>query len=310
LRYWDISNISISQYPNIPMSHSTEGILNINKPTGLTSHDVVNRVRRLAGLRRVGHAGTLDPLATGVLLVCLGRATRLVEYLVGQPKTYETAVRLGQSTDTYDAEGQVVAERPYSHLTQASLTQALAQFRGPIQQTPPLYSAIKKEGQPLYKLARQGVAVEVAAREVTIDELEVTAVNLPFLTLHVTCSSGTYIRSLVHDLGEALGCGGHVVALRRTAVGDFTVNTAVPLDHLTPENLNTHLLPMETAVAHLPRLDVSAEAATRLLQGQPLPRTDQLETTLAQVYSPQNNFLGIVTADVTHYHAHKMFLPA
>jgi tRNA pseudouridine55 synthase len=285
----------------------TEGILNIDKPPGLTSHDVVNRVRRLAGLRRVGHAGTLDPLATGVLLVCLGRATRLVEYLVGQPKTYETVIRLGQSTDTYDAEGQVVAERPYTPITPDDLGHALAQFRGPIQQTPPLYSAIKRAGQPLYKLARQGIAVEVAAREVTIEELEVTAVNLPFLSLRVACSSGTYIRSLAHDLGEVLGCGGHVMALRRTAVGDFKIATALPLDHLTPENLNSCLLPMETAVAHLPRLDVSAEAATRLLQGQPIPRPNQPEANLAQVYGPQNNFLGIVTADATSWQAHKMF---
>lgn len=286
----------------------TEGILNIDKPGGITSHDVVNRVRRVGGLRRVGHAGTLDPLATGVLLLCLGRAARLVEYLVGQPKTYETVIRLGQSTDTYDADGQVLVERP-CHITGADISDALPQFRGPIWQTPPIYSAIKKDGQPLYKLARQGVDVVAPPREVTIYKVEVAAVNLPFVTLVITCSSGTYIRSLAHDLGEVLGCGGHVAALRRTAVGNFTVNTAVPLDYLSPENVNACLQPSETAVSHLPRLDVSPEAATRLLQGQPIPRSGQTGAALARVYGAQNVFLGVVAAQDNLWRAHKMFPP-
>ncbi len=288
------------------MTHSPEGLLNIDKPGGMTSHDVVNRVRRVAGVRRVGHAGTLDPLATGVLLLCLGRATRLVEYVMGLPKTYEAAVRLGQSTDTYDADGRVVAERPCA-VTLANLDQALPQFRGPLQQTPPIYSAIKKGGQPLYKLARQGVDVVVTARAVTVYELDVLDFSPPMVTLRITCSSGTYIRSLAHDLGEVLGCGGHIAGLRRTAVGGFTTNTAVHLDYLTPENLKRWLLPSDTAVGHLPRIDVSEAEAAQLLQGQPIPRTGHPGTTLARFYMPDNTFLGLATAAATTWQPHKMF---
>ncbi|GIK58303.1 MAG: tRNA pseudouridine(55) synthase TruB [Chloroflexi bacterium] len=293
------------------MSPSPEGILNMDKPTGITSHDVVNRVRRVAGLRRVGHAGTLDPLATGVLLLCLGRATRLVEYMMGQPKTYEVVIRLGQNTDTYDAEGEVVAERP-CHITPYDLTTALAQFRGPIQQTPPLYSAIKKDGQPLYKLARQGKEVEIEARAVTIYQLEQLAFNLPLLTLRVVCSSGTYIRSLAHDLGEALGCGGHVAALRRTAVGHFTLDTAVPLGTLTPENLATHTLPLDTTVSHLPAVNFSEIEATRLWQGQFVRhQPHQSLANLARAYTSDGQFMGIVILSATNeWQPHKMFHPA
>lgn len=290
------------------MSPSPEGILNIDKPTGITSHDVVNRVRRVAGLRRVGHAGTLDPLATGVLLACLGRATRLVEYLMGRPKTYEVVIRLGQNTDTYDADGEVVAERP-CHFTPDDLATALAQFHGPIQQMPPLYSAIKKGGQPLYKLARQGTEVEIEARAVIIYELEQLAFNLPLLTLRVVCSSGTYIRSLAHDLGEALGCGGHVAALRRTAVGEFTLDTAVPLDHLTPENLTTCILPMDTAVRHLPAVTFTETETARLWQGQTVPwQPIHPQVPLARAYTPENLFVGIVQLHETQeWQPHKMF---
>ncbi len=293
------------------MSTPHEGILNIDKPTGITSHDVVNQVRRVAGLRRVGHAGTLDPLATGVLLVCLGRATRLVEYMMGQPKTYEVVIRLGQSTTTYDSEGEVVAERPCT-FTVTDLSLALAQFRGPIQQIPPLYSAIKKGGQPLYKLARQGKEVEVEARHVTIYELEQLAFGRPLLTLRVVCSSGTYIRSLAHDLGEVLGCGGHVAALRRTAVGDFTLDTAVPLDTLTPENLNTYTRALDTAVRHLPPVAFDETAAARLWQGQTVPwQSTHPQAKLARAYTADNLFMGIVLLEEAQtWQPHKMFHPA
>jgi tRNA pseudouridine55 synthase len=198
------------------------GVLCVDKPLGMTSHDVVGRTRRVAGLRRVGHAGTLDPLATGVLLLCLGRAARLIEYLVGHDKVYETTVRLGQTTATYDAEGEVLAERPFLHLTLSQIEAALEAFRGDIVQQPPIYSAIKQGGQPLYKLARQG-KTEVARpyRPVTIHELTRLSWEPPHLSLRIACSSGTYIRSLGYDLGEALGCGGHLSALRRLAVGRF-----------------------------------------------------------------------------------------
>ena len=292
------------------LSMSTSaGVLNVEKPAGMTSHDVVNQLRRVTSIRRIGHAGTLDPLATGVLLLCVGRATRLVEYLVGQHKEYVATVRLGQVTDTYDAEGTVGEERPFAHITPIQFQQALDLFRGPIQQKPPIYSAIKQNGQPLYKLARQGLKVDVPLRNVTIYELELLDWALPEVRLRVVCSSGTYIRSLAHDMGQALGCGGHIAALRRTAVGEFTVATAVPLARLAAENWREHLLPMDTAVAHLPRLDLTAAEAEQLQNGQRLPRQPhQTPAPLTRAYDPAGQFVGVVVVNETHLKARKMFL--
>lgn len=287
-----------------------EGVLVVDKPGGITSHDVVNRIRRVAGVRRVGHAGTLDPLATGVLLVCVGRATRLVEYLVGQPKTYITTVRLGQTTNTYDADGEIVKERPFIHVTPDAINQSLTSFRGTIQQQPPAYSAIKKDGQPLYKLARRGQAVAVPSRQVTIYELSLLDVNLPDVRLQVTCSSGTYIRSLAHDLGEALACGGHVTDLCRTAVGNFILQDAIALAALSRENVTDYLLPMTTAVAHLPRLDLDAAETANMQHGRPIIRRSQQPLSdLVQIFGVDGRFLGIATAKGDRWQPHKVFHP-
>lgn len=278
------------------MSAPIEGILNIHKPTGLTSHDVVNRVRRLSGIRRVGHAGTLDPLATGVLVLALGRATRLLEYLVGQSKRYLATVRLGQETDSYDAEGRIVAEWPVE-VTSEEIEAALAHFRGEIEQKPPLYSAVKKGGQPLYKLARQGAVVEPPTRRVTIFEAVLADWDWPEATLDISCSSGTYIRSLAHDLGQYLGCGGHIAALQRAAVGSFTLSEAIPLDELTPENLPGALLPPDAAVAHLPAVSFPADESGDLRHGRRVPRrADHPDHRLARAYDEQECFIGILTA--------------
>ncbi len=295
-----------SQTRNLPH----EGLINIDKPAGMTSHDVVNRIRRVAGLRRVGHAGTLDPLATGVLLIFLGRMTRLVEYVIGQPKTYEATVRLGQNTNTYDAEGEIVAE--YSpqhrletvehrdklcHATPTQIINALTSFRGTIQQYAPIFSAIKKDGQPLYKRARRGEAVERPLREVTIYALELLDWDDPFIKLRVTCSAGTYIRSLAHDLGEVLGCGGHITALRRTAIGDFSVKQSVSLDILTSENIGDYLMAGDTAVHHLPRVDLSEQATIDLENGRRIPREpEHPNAALVRVYTAEGRFLGIATS--------------
>lgn len=284
----------------------TSGLLILDKPTGPTSHDAVQRLRRLSGQRRIGHAGTLDPLAEGVLLVCLGRATRFVEYLVGLDKTYETTVRLGQATTTYDAEGTVTLERPVE-VTPGQIEAALDAWRGPIQQRVPLFSAVKRDGQPLYKSARRGEAVEPPVREVTIHALDVLSFTPPLLTLRVVCSSGTYIRSLAHDLGAALGCGGHVAALRRTAVGRFTIAQAVSLDALTPENLAEYLLPPEAAVAHLPRLDVDEASAARLAMGQRLAAPGDAPVGDVAAGGPGGRFLGVVAVDGEVLRPRKMF---
>ncbi len=286
------------------------GLLNIDKPHGLTSHDVIARLRRMCQTRRIGHAGTLDPLATGVLPICVGHATRLSEYLMGQPKTYETTVRLGQTTETYDAEGEIVAERPFAHLTTQAIEQTLTHFRGDLEQIPPLYSAIKIDGQPMYKLARQGKTVARQPRPVTIYALEMLAWSPPDLQLRVVCSSGTYIRSLGHDIGEQLSCGGHLTALRRTAVGSFKIADAIALEDLTTENWRSYLLPADLAVAHLPRVDADADATAALLQGQRIPRQpDEAPADLVRVYNPAGDFFGLLTPQAESWQPKKIFPP-
>jgi tRNA pseudouridine55 synthase len=252
-----------------------DGVLNLDKPAGWTSHDVVARVRRLTGIRRVGHTGTLDPMATGVLVVCLGQATRLIEYLAGEPKTYEARIQLGTATDTYDAEGQITGQAAVPPLHRASLDRLLDRFRGDIMQTPPVYSALKQDGVALHRRARRGETVQVAPRPVSIYELKLLAFDGQAVQVRVVCSAGTYIRSLAHDLGRALGCGGHLSSLRRTAVGRFAVERAATLEQLAAaggENRwSTLLLPADTLAAHLPAVSLSEDEATRLRYGQAIP---------------------------------------
>lgn len=286
-----------------------EGLLVLDKPGGLSSHDVVQQIRRLSQLRRVGHAGTLDPMATGVLLVCLGRATRLIEYLVGQPKTYVGTIRLGQNTATYDAEGSITQERPITGDAE-EIVAALKTFQGNIQQVPPLYSALKKQGQPLYKLARQGKTVDLEPRPVTIYNLEILNWHKPDLTVRVVCSAGTYIRSLAYDLGEVLGCGGHLTALRRTAIGTFAVDAAAPLSTLTTTTWYSHLLPSETCVQHLPPLHLTAIQADMLQKGQrPLRDPGQPAALFVRGYDERGRFLGVFSPWQDRWQVEKMFLP-
>ena len=254
------------------MPSDESGVLNIDKPQGMTSHDVVARVRRLTGIRRVGHAGTLDPLATGVLLVCVGNATRIVEYLQRGRKVYETTVRLGQETTTYDADGELIAEAPVPDFSFERLEQALDAFKGEIIQTPPVYSAIKKDGQPLYKLARAGEDVEAPQRQVTIYDIEILGWQNPDLRLRITCSPGVYIRSIAHDLGQALGVGGHVQCLRRVASGSWRVEDAVTLADLEAagEAWPRYLHGMRGALSMLPSVVLPAELAYRFALGQRL----------------------------------------
>ena len=272
-----------------------EGILVIDKPVGPTSHDVVDRVRKAGGLRRVGHSGTLDPLASGVLVLGIGRATRLIEYIVGQPKTYAAVVRFGHATNTYDAEGELSTGRPVPLLSQGDLDGVLNRFRGEIDQVPPLFSAIKKDGQPLYKLARRGEKVDIPPRKVTIYRLEITRWESPDLHLEIDCSTGTYIRSLAHDIGQALGCGGYLAALRRTALGRFSLAQAAPLDGVRADNFEDLLLPLETAVAHLPHLSLTPLEEEALINGRWIEqREGDPAGELAAVYERDGRFLGLV----------------
>ena len=285
-----------------------QGFLAVDKPQGITSHDVVGRVRRLAGMKRVGHAGTLDPLATGVLVLGLGRATRLLEYVVGQPKAYVTTVRLGQSTNTYDADGDITQERAVA--IPENIAETLAPFTGDIEQVPPMFSAIKRDGQPLYKLARQGIEVERKARKVTISKLEIMAIDGNDVTLRIDCSTGTYIRSIAHDWGEALGCGGHVTMLRRVQVGTFLAQHSEPLEQLTPESLASLLLPIDAAVTHMARLELSVPDAVRLKDGKQVEFSAEnhpSNTELVRAYDANDQFVGIVKrASSGVWRAHKI----
>jgi tRNA pseudouridine55 synthase len=218
------------------------GVVVVDKPAGLTSFDVVARVRRALGERRVGHAGTLDPLATGVLPVCVGEATKLVPFLMGGDKEYEAEARLGVTTDTLDATGTVVAEASADHVSRADVAATLPRFRGRILQTPPMHSALRVDGRRLYELARQGVEVERVARPVEVHALELTAWTPPTLGLRIRCGKGTYVRSLIADLGAALGVGAHMTELRRTRVGAFTLATALSLDAIMAAGPATALL--------------------------------------------------------------------
>ena len=208
------------------------GILNVAKPAGMTSMDVVRRVRRACGIRRVGNAGTLDPIAAGVIPVCVGQATRVVEYLLDGAKEYAAGIRFGESTDTYDALGEITQRRDASHLDADAVKRALTAFEGEIDQIPPMYSAIKKGGKPLYELARAGVEIEREARRVTVYRIALTEWRAPVATVEITCGRGFYVRSLAHDLGEALGCGAHMESLTRTRVGPFRLQDSSTLEEV------------------------------------------------------------------------------
>jgi tRNA pseudouridine55 synthase len=224
-----------------------DGVLLVDKPAGMTSHDVVDRVRRQFGFKKVGHCGTLDPAATGLLILVVERATKLQDRLMSVDKTYEGTMLLGISTDSQDVDGEVIAEKPVPPLTENDIEEALAKFRGDIQQVPPMVSAVKHQGTPLYKLARKGKTVEREPRLVHIYDLRVLAVELPRIRFRVACTKGTYVRTLCSDIGDLLGCGAHLYELRRTQSGNFQVNDAHSLEEIlkqTREQLKTFIIPI------------------------------------------------------------------
>jgi tRNA pseudouridine55 synthase len=266
----------------------TVGILNINKPCGWTSHDVVARVRRVAGERRVGHAGTLDPLAEGVLPVLVGRATRLADYIQTQPKTYVARIALGTATTTDDAEGSVVATARVPAFDAA----VLEPFCGEIQQTPPAHSALKVAGQRAYAVARRGRAVKLEPRRVMIYDLRILSEEP--LVLEVTCSKGTYIRSLARDIAQALGTVGHLAHLVRTRVGPFLLSTAVTIDAL---DVARALLPPDAAVPEAPVLTVSEPDLARVRNGLAIAAPPGLQAPAVWVYDPEGRLVCLAAAD-------------
>jgi tRNA pseudouridine55 synthase len=248
-----------------------DGLLNIDKPAHCTSHDVVSRIRRSTRVPRVGHAGTLDPQATGVLLIGLGAGTKLTQFLHECPKTYRATLQLGVRTDTFDAGGKVIEARPVNMISHAEVEAVLGSFRGAIEQIPPMFSALKQQGQRLYTLARRGIEVERPSRRVQIFRLILVELTAATLTVDVECSSGTYIRVLADDIGACLGCGAHLRALVRTATGPFTLAQALSLpaleDALRQGKWRHHVMSLSAAVATFPALILAAGAAQKLAYG-------------------------------------------
>jgi tRNA pseudouridine55 synthase len=273
------------------MTPAPDGLLLIDKPSGITSHDAVDRVRRALGVRKVGHAGTLDPMATGLLLMGVGRATRLLRFLGELPKEYEGDGILGVETDTLDADGEVVRrdEEGASHVSEAALRGAMLALTGDLSQTPPAYSAVKVEGERLYKSARRGEAREAPPRAVHVDVFDLESFAPPEFSFTVRCSSGTYVRSLVRDAGAALGCGAHLSRLRRTAIGPFRVGDGRP-----PEDPGTPR-PAVAAVEHLPSVDLTAEEATAASNGRILGPAG-IEGPY-RVHAPDGTLVGIYHDD-------------
>jgi tRNA pseudouridine55 synthase len=288
------------------------GLLIVDKHIGPTSHHVVNLVRRGTGIRKVGHAGTLDPRASGVLVLCLGSATRLSEYLSTSAKRYEAVVRFGTSTRTFDADGEIV-RRSETLPTLAQVQGILPKFRGEIEQIPPPFSAIKVQGQKAYELARRGEDVKLEPRTVQIFELKVVSYQPPDLSLSVDCSAGTYIRSLAHELGEALESGAHLAALRRTKAGPFTLRDAVPLPRLevgfVTDKWEQHVRPASDALPDLPVVEVDGETLDLVRNGHRIPAEPGV-TGMVKAIGPDGDLVALLeTVDGdSEYQPRKVFI--
>ena len=288
--------------PKIPR-RALDGVLLLDKPLGLSSNDALIRAKRLYLAKKAGHTGTLDPLATGLLPLCFGEATKFSQDLLEADKTYEATMRLGIRTTTGDAEGEALESRDVT-CDEAAVLASLAKFRGEITQVPPMYSALKRDGKPLYEYARAGQTVEREGRQVTIHALELIACALPDVTFRVTCSKGTYVRTLAEDIGEALGCGAHLVALRRTGVGALTLEHAVTLDVLSDAaeaERDAWLQPVDALLSTFPAVRLDADATRRFLHGQRLKLSEvsaePLEDGRVRVYAEEDaRLLGVAKA--------------
>lgn len=279
-----------------------DGIINILKPPGMTSHDVVNVVRRLTGVRRTGHTGTLDPGAVGVLPVCVGKATRITEYVLKMDKSYRAELSLGKATDTEDASGQLVLSKPVPVLTAQSVEQVLNRFLGLQTQIPPMYSAVRVNGKKLYELARRGEEVERQPRPIRIYKIQLLKINETTILFDLSCSRGTYVRTLCKEIAENLGSVGHMSFLLRTAVGPFLLENAFTFEELAQfveaGCIEKALLPLDTALAHIQALTVDENQATRLRNGLTIPLAFMAtEGELFRIYDSSRTFLAIAAAD-------------
>jgi tRNA pseudouridine55 synthase len=275
-----------------------DGVLNINKPPGMTSHDVVLRVRRTLKEKRIGHTGTLDPLATGVLVLCVGKATRIAQYLEAGEKEYRAIMRLGVTTDTLDAEGRVLETRPHTPPDRGKIIEVMRQFTGPIMQQPPAYSAVKVAGVPSYKLARAGKAGPLASRSVTIFTLELTSYEHPLVGFTVRCSKGVYVRTLCADMGETLGMGAHLTSLVRTCSGGFSLDRAITLDALAETaaagGLDQALISIDEALADFPAVLLNEQESLRVMHGNQIPCPEELANSAKDRVRLHDSMAGLI----------------
>jgi len=276
------------------------GVINVYKPTGMTSYDVVHKVKKICNTKKVGHTGTLDPEASGVLPICIGRATKLVDYIMDEFKLYKAELLLGTVTDTYDREGKVI-ETNEVNVTEEEVVKAIRSFQGEISQIPPMYSALKVNGKKLYDLARKGIEIEREPRSITIYNIEILEINLPKVIFNVKCSKGTYIRSLCYDIGHYLGCGGAMWNLERIATGEFDIKNSVRLEDLTIENVEQFLIPMDTALKKYERINIDVYFENMLINGVTLKNDRVIQAIsknkLYRVYTTNNRFLGLGQRD-------------
>ena len=290
---------------NYQIQEQIDGVLNISKPSGATSMDIVRSIKSWTKQRRVGHGGTLDPLATGVLPICIGKATRLMEYLVDSPKIYHTRLKLGVTTDTYDMDGEVTDTKDFSYVTQQMVEDVLGSFKGNLEQIPPMYSALKHEGTRLYKLARDGKEVDRPSRSVRIDSIVLSNWNPPFFELQVQCGRGMYVRSLSHDIGELLKCGATVVSLTRLQSGPFQLNESVSLETMreastTSASWVSYIKPADLLVQHLKHAVVSEGREALIRHGRPfsLETIDPVEPEHPwRIYGMSGNLLALARYD-------------
>lgn len=285
------------------IKNAISGALVVDKPVGMTSHDVVQAIRNGTGLRRAGHTGTLDPRASGVLVILVGPAVRLSEYVSASDKRYQAIIRLGGSTDTFDAEGKVTPSKDPVTVTEAQFEEALKTFIGEIEQTPPPYSAVKVQGRKAYEMARQGEEVELAPRKITVHHLEVLEWAPPEVVIDVHCSSGTYVRSLANDLGVMLGCGGYLVGLRRTKSGRFSLRDSVPLRKLQEAfaagNWYQYLIPAAEALGDWTSLELNPDEVEAIRHGHRIKVMDDLSAEMVCGISTQGELVAILEVFVT-----------
>lgn len=282
------------------MQNAISGVLVVDKPIGMTSHDVVQVVRKGTNIRRAGHTGTLDPRASGVLVILIGPAVRLSEYVSASDKRYQAVIRLGATTDTYDADGRVTSSAPVN-VTEEQFEAALKNFVGEIEQVPPPYSAVKVKGRKAYEMAREGEMVELAPRKIMVYNLDLLEWAPPEAVIDVYCSSGTYVRSLAHDLGEVLGCGAHLVGLRRTKSGRFTLRDAVPLRKLRDAfelgNWYAHLIPAAEALSDWPAIDLTADQVELVRHGHRVASERSEKGSWARAISEQGELVALLEYD-------------